>query len=95
MAENPVETSGVRCEEPRKLHKKKMATLKPEQLKCKSENLNYNTLNSCCLIIYFSHQNTNQATKSNYKINHEKIESSNTLNSRESELYRAFGRLWV
>lgn len=36
MALNPVETSGVRCEEPKKMHKKKMSTLKPDQLKCES-----------------------------------------------------------
>ena len=35
MALNPVETSGVRCEEPKKHHKKKMSSLKPDQLKCK------------------------------------------------------------
>jgi len=36
MALNPVETSGVRCEEPKKHHKKKMSSLKPDQLKCES-----------------------------------------------------------
>jgi slit 2 len=35
MKDNPVETSGVRCEEPKKLHKKKMTSLYPAQLKCK------------------------------------------------------------
>ena len=35
MSVNPVETSGVRCEEPKKHHKKKMSSLKPDQLKCK------------------------------------------------------------
>lgn len=36
MDRNPVETSGARCDQPRKLHKKKMATIKPEQMKCES-----------------------------------------------------------
>ncbi len=35
-----VETSGVRCEEPKKHHKKKMSSLKPDQLKCKCGDIN-------------------------------------------------------
>ena len=35
MTLHRVETSGVRCEEPKKHHKKKMSSLKPDQLKCK------------------------------------------------------------
>ena len=34
MANNPVETSGVRCEQPKKHHKKKMSSLKADTLKC-------------------------------------------------------------
>ena len=34
MAVNPVETSGVRCEQPKKHHKKKMSSLKADTLKC-------------------------------------------------------------
>jgi len=34
MNKNPVETSGVRCEEPKKLNRKKMSTINPSQLKC-------------------------------------------------------------
>ena len=47
MALNPVETSGVRCEEPKKMHKKKMSTLKPDQLKCEQGHW----VTSNCLII--------------------------------------------
>jgi slit protein 2 len=37
MRKNPKrESTGVRCEEPTKLHKKKMSTLYPPQLKCKT-----------------------------------------------------------
>jgi len=34
MTQFPVETSGVRCEEPKVMHKRKMSTLRPEQLHC-------------------------------------------------------------
>ena len=31
---NPVETSGARCEGPKRMHKKKLGSLRSEQLKC-------------------------------------------------------------
>ncbi len=34
LQQNPVETSGVRCEEPKRLHKRKIATLRVEQFPC-------------------------------------------------------------
>ncbi len=34
MRLNPVETSGARCEGPKKLHKRKLATLQTDQMKC-------------------------------------------------------------
>jgi len=34
MTQFPVETSGVRCEEPKVMHKRKMSTLRSEQLHC-------------------------------------------------------------
>lgn len=38
MDKFPVETSGVRCEEPKMMHKRKMSTLKSEHLVCESGN---------------------------------------------------------
>ncbi len=34
MEDFPVETSGARCESPKRMHKKKLGTLRKEQLKC-------------------------------------------------------------
>ena len=34
LARNPVETSGARCEGPKRMHKKKLGSLRAEQLKC-------------------------------------------------------------
>ena len=34
MSLNPVETSGARCEGPKRMHKKKLGSLRSEQLKC-------------------------------------------------------------
>ena len=37
LQKNPVETSGVRCEGPKRLHKRKIATLRDEQYDCEQE----------------------------------------------------------
>ena len=34
LSANPVETSGARCEGPKKMHKRKLASMREEQLKC-------------------------------------------------------------
>ena len=34
LSANPVETSGARCEGPKKMHKRKLVSLREEQLKC-------------------------------------------------------------
>ena len=34
LARYPVETSGARCEGPKRMHKKKLGSLRAEQLKC-------------------------------------------------------------
>ena len=49
MALHRVETSGVRCEEPKKHHKKKMSSLKPDQLKCKCGRGDINALSPLSL----------------------------------------------
>ena len=37
LSANPVETSGARCEGPKKMHKRKLASLREDQLKCYGE----------------------------------------------------------
>ena len=37
MSAFPVETSGARCEGPKKMHKRKLASLRQDQLKCYGE----------------------------------------------------------
>jgi len=39
MENFPVETSGARCESPKRMHKKKLGSLRKEQLKCFGEIL--------------------------------------------------------
>jgi len=34
MEDNPVETSGARCETPKRMHKKKLGSLRRDQLRC-------------------------------------------------------------
>lgn len=38
LRENPVETSGARCEGPKRMHKRKLASLHKEQLKCYADD---------------------------------------------------------
>ena len=39
LSANPVETSGARCEGPKKMHKRKLSSLREDQLKCYGKNL--------------------------------------------------------
>merc|ERR1712020_841431 len=39
LSAHPVETSGARCEGPKKMHKRKLSSLREDQLKCYGEYL--------------------------------------------------------
>ena len=41
LAKYPVETSGARCEGPKRMHKKKLGSLRAEQLKCYGKYAGY------------------------------------------------------
>ena len=50
LSANPVETSGARCEGPKKMHKRKLSSLLEEQLKCYCKFIHF--LGSCHLMLF-------------------------------------------